>query len=156
MTTNAKEIETEEKKKKKVARVTKKEKEERIAVVADLLAENKRSLEICQIVSAKWGISERTGRRYIKKANEFFKESADIDKEKARGKMLKQLDSLYVDAISDDNPEKKDIKTAVLILRETSELLGLKKIPPLVGDFTAIIKTQWGNGGNSEEERDKS
>ena len=78
--------------------------------------------EICQYVAnnTNWNVSDRMIDRYIADATKIIKESADDDIEQERGLMKQRLDDLYKKNIG-----KKDLRAALQVLRERSDLLGL-------------------------------
>ena len=105
-----------------MARITKAEKIQRVEKVFSLLLMGAKRREIIEYAtkSTNWGVSDGMIDKYIADATKLIKESADDDIEKERGLMKQRLDDLYK-----KNLGKKDLRAALQVLRERSDLLGL-------------------------------
>lgn len=110
-----------------MARVTKKEAQDRATFVIALIATGLRATEIVEHEKVKgWGISEAQVYRYIRKAHTFFEERADINRNAELGATLEKYDHLYSKLV-----KARDYRGAAQVLDKRSELIGLKKL--LVG-----------------------
>ena len=93
---------------------------DRVAEVLDLIASGDRPETVCQKLSAKWGASERTVRRYLTKAYSKLSEAAKTKTEEELGRALNRLDFLYGRAI-----RESDYRLGLVVTRERGELVGL-------------------------------
>lgn len=126
---------------KSVPQANRKEMEERIGAVFDLLVKGKRRAEICAIAAEKWGVSERSAERYITKANRLFEEQAAFRREMVFGKALARIDSLYAAMVAGG-----DHRGALQAVKEEADLLGLRIIRTAATDTQGrdlINSPQW-------------
>ena len=105
-----------------MARITKAEKIQRVKKVFSLLLMGAKRAEICQYAakSTNWNVSDRMIDRYIAAATEKIHESSEDDIAYERALMKERLDDLYK-----KNMGKKDLRAALLVLKQRSDLLGL-------------------------------
>ena len=99
---------------------TKRELQQRADEVLDLLLKGHRRGEIVEMLSLKWGVSQRTVDKAIARCNETFKKMAEISKIEHFNTALGQLQTLYRESM-----QQKDYNTALKVRMELNKLLGL-------------------------------
>ena len=107
----------------------------RITKIIELLTLGLSRAEIIRYDSekTKWGVTTRTIDNYIALATEAIEAQSETKREYEIGKALERLESLY-----QRNMSIQDFKAALAVVKERSELLGLKapKQHELDGDIT--------------------
>ena len=119
-------------------RITKAEKEIRVAKVATFLLNGMKRGDIWQYLTnpkneIEWDISIRTLDRYIKDATAAIKESSQIDRDFEIGKSKGRLEILWQRNIS-----IQDFKAALAVVKEVNNLFGLNE-PIRITDSTPRI-----------------
>ena len=95
----------------------------RITKIIELLTLGLSRAEIIRYDSekTKWGVTTRTIDNYIALATEAIEAQSETKREYEIGKALERLESLY-----QRNMSIQDFKAALAVVKERSELLGLK------------------------------
>lgn len=102
------------------ARCTASEAAARIAVIADMLAQRHRRMEIRAFCKQEWGINHRSADYYIQKATTQLAEQVSSQVGEARTLLVAAIDRQYRKA--DDSG---DVKNALAAIRELAKLHGL-------------------------------
>ncbi len=95
----------------------------RVAEISTMLLNGESRERILHFSTANYGIKERMTERYIAKAQLFIEKSVERKVESDYAKAIRRLEELYRLSM-----KKEDIKTALLINKELTQLQGLHKI----------------------------
>ena len=113
--------------KKNQGRCTSSEHERRVKVVFNFLLESRNRGEILEFVSKSWGLGRASADNLISAATQKIIEIAESEKESAYALAVLQLESMLSQCL-----EAGDIKTALSVRRELSELQRLKETSPSI------------------------
>ena len=122
--------------KKKQGRCTSSEHERRIKVVFNFLLESRNRAEILEFVSKSWGLGRASADLLIHSATQKIIEIAEAEKESAYALAVLQLESMLAQCL-----EAGDIKTALSVRRELSELQQLKSSNSVTVNANNIVLT---------------
>lgn len=115
------------------------ESDRRTETIVGLLVIGLSRKEIIQYCAEKtdppWKLATRQIDAYIQKANKKLGEASNINIEKEIGLAVSRMEDLFKRNIG-----IQDYKTALATQKEKSELLGLKKQGPTIGDVNIHVK----------------
>lgn len=95
--------------------------QDRVSAVFNLLLIGASRRKIRQFAAEKWGISDRQVDRYISKANEEFRHTANRDRDLNFGKASARLEHLFATAM-----QNHESRQALAVEREIIGLYGLR------------------------------
>lgn len=120
--------------KKKQGRCTSSEHEQRVKIVFNLLLESRNRGDILEFVSNSWGLGRASADLLIHSATQKIIEIAEAEKASSYSLAILQLESMLAQCL-----EAGDIKTALSVRRELSELQQLKSANTVTVNANSIV-----------------